>query len=139
MTTNLFVYGTLLYPELVYALTGKQFRTVDAILEDHQRLSIKHRSYPAVIPSKGARVNGKIIKDVDEASLAKIDFYEDKEYLRKHINIQNQPVQVYIYDGKIAKLKDNDWDADSFYRNHFNFYLKKIIPKVLESFEKRNI
>jgi len=67
-----------MFPELVYALTDKDFEMRDSILHNHKRCSIYdgqiRRKYSAMIEEKNSVVNGKIIFDVDKKSLAIIDF-----------------------------------------------------------------
>ncbi|MEF2175157.1 MAG: gamma-glutamylcyclotransferase family protein [Candidatus Absconditabacteria bacterium] len=82
--TNLFVYGTLMYPEIVFALTGKYFRSQEAILSNYKRYAIRYGNitspYPGIIPFNNSLVHGNILFDVDEYSLQILDFFEDSEY-----------------------------------------------------------
>ncbi len=68
----------------LYQITGKHFPTSPARLKDFKKL-ISHLSYPYIVPSKGSRVDGLLIRNVDVESLAKIDSYEEEGrlYFRK--------------------------------------------------------
>ncbi len=136
MKSNLFVCGTLMIPELLYALTKKRFKMVDAVLEDHKRLRIRKKSYPALIPSKGDSVQGKLIFDLEEDDLKILDFYEDDEYIRKEIEIADQTADVYIYNASREVLKERDWSEVYFRLKHLDFHLRVIIPEIMEEYNE---
>jgi gamma-glutamylcyclotransferase (GGCT)/AIG2-like uncharacterized protein YtfP len=63
---QLFVYGTLLFPEIVEKLTGKQFKTSSAVIRKFARKRIVGCNYPAIIEDLYSEVKGILIQDVDE-------------------------------------------------------------------------
>ncbi len=136
MKSNLFVYGTLLIPELLYALTKKRFKMVDAVLEDHKRLRIRQKSYPALIPSMGDSVEGKIILDVEEDDLKIFDFYEDGEFIRKEVVISGMTTEVYLFNANRDLLKERDWSEVYFRLKHLDFHLNRIIPEIMEEYNE---
>ncbi len=136
MKSNLFVYGTLMIPEMLYALTKKRFKMVDAVLDDYKRLRIRKKSYPALIPSPGDSVAGKLILDLEEEDLKILDFYEDDEYIRKEITILDHAADVYIYNASREILKDRDWSEVYFRLKHLDFHLKTIIPDIVEEYNE---
>jgi len=80
---NLFVYGTLLDEALVRELTGLRFETRDAVIEGCQ---VEHNPETGYFEIRenlaGSNAAGKILFDVDEASLKKLDAYEGNLYRR---------------------------------------------------------
>ena len=72
----LFVYGTLTDEERLEQLTGRRFPRRRATLEGFARVVAAH-GYPTIVPQAGARVEGVLVEDVDAASLAALDVYED--------------------------------------------------------------
>ncbi len=136
MKHNLFVYGTLMIPELLYALTQKRFKMIDAVLEDHKRLRIRKKSYPALIPSDGDSVAGKLILDLEEDDMKILDFYEDDEYIRKEINISSHTAEVYVYNASREVLKERDWSEVYFRLKHLDFHLKIIVPEIMEEYNE---
>src|SRR5439155_660504 len=57
-------------------LTGRRFSRQRATLEGFARVVAAH-GYPTIVPQAGARVEGVLVEDVDAASLAALDVYED--------------------------------------------------------------
>ncbi len=141
MKKNIFVYGSLIFPEVVFALTNRNFKTKNAILKNFKRFKIfdgkKPRTYPAITTFEGNQVKGKILFNVDEESLKIIDLFEPKEcYYRKELKVNFDGKEVltytYVWNSKdIEKLK-SEWSAKEFKKKYLNFYLKEVIPKFLQ-------
>ena len=56
---NVFVYGTLMYPEVLNALVNRVPSHAPAMLHAHVRHSIHNRKYPGCVPSSSdAQVGG---------------------------------------------------------------------------------
>ena len=73
---NLFVYGTLCFPEIVEKLTGKSFQTENAVLKGYERKRIRNADYPAIIKNENIEVEGLLLWNVDKRSLKIVSFYE---------------------------------------------------------------
>src|SRR5229473_2228585 len=92
----LFVYGTLMDEERLEQLTGRRFPRRRATLERFARVVAAH-GYPTIVPQAGARV-----EDVDAASLAALDVYEDagRLYARRSAEVlvagERIPCEVYV-------------------------------------------
>ena len=97
----LFVYGTLMDEERLEQLTGRRFSRQRAALEDFARVVAAH-GYPTIVPQAGARVEGVLVEDVDAASLAALDVYEDtgRLYARRPAEVlvdgERVPCEVYV-------------------------------------------
>jgi len=97
----LFVYGTLMDEERLELLTGRRFSRRRAALEGFARVVAAH-GYPTVVPQAGARVEGVLVEDVDAASLAALDAYEDagRLYARRPAEVlvdgERVPCEVYL-------------------------------------------
>jgi gamma-glutamylcyclotransferase (GGCT)/AIG2-like uncharacterized protein YtfP len=97
----LFVYGTLTDEERLEQLTGRRFPRRRATLEGFARVVAEH-GYPTIVPQAGARVEGVLVEDVDAASLAALDAYEDagRLYARRPAEIlvdgERVPCDVYV-------------------------------------------
>jgi gamma-glutamylcyclotransferase (GGCT)/AIG2-like uncharacterized protein YtfP len=95
---HLFVYGTLKDPERVTALTGKQFKRVDATLSGFERVN-SPLGYPFILPKPDAIIRGVLLLDIDLASLVQLDAYEAEGDL-----YQRQVVVVEVADGRVAAM-----------------------------------
>jgi gamma-glutamylcyclotransferase (GGCT)/AIG2-like uncharacterized protein YtfP len=89
---DLFVYGTLMDPQRVEALTGKQFARVEAMLVGFERIE-SDLGYPFVLPCPGAIVPGTLLIDIDPISLHRLDAYEAEGNLYRR-----QTVTVLVAD-----------------------------------------
>src|SRR5881628_859989 len=91
--TALFVYGTLLDEARLEHLTGRRFSRRRAALEGFARAVAAH-GHPTIVPQAGGRVEGVLIENVDAASLAALDAYEDEGRL-----YARRPAEVLV-DGE---------------------------------------
>lgn len=98
---DLFVYGTLMDDKLVFELTGKRFARVAAVLRDFEKIQ-RGEEYPYIVPSVGPHVTGLVLRDVDAASLARLDEYEDEGQLYRReqviveIDSERRSCQTYV-------------------------------------------
>lgn len=101
MGTHLFVYGTLLFPEMVFAVTGKQFCTLPAVLEGRQRHKVYEEGqellYPALQRTEGQKVDGKLLFDVDADSLHKIGEFEGDTYHLQVVTVLAEDIQYHAF------------------------------------------
>ena len=79
---HVFVYGTLLFPEVVKGLTGYSFQTIEATLNGYHRCTVKNSDYPAIVKKPGSQVDGKILLNLDNRSYEILRFFEGDEYHR---------------------------------------------------------
>jgi gamma-glutamylcyclotransferase (GGCT)/AIG2-like uncharacterized protein YtfP len=85
---HLFVYGTLMNPKRVEALTGRSFHRIDATLVGFERLP-SDLGYPFISPKLGAVVHGILLTDLDPGSLHDLDIYEAEGdlYVRQVVDV----------------------------------------------------
>lgn len=142
---DLFVYGTLQFPEVVFALTGKSFDSLDAVLKDHKVYQIsppkgQEGMCPAAIPEKGSVVYGKILFDVDNHSMEIIDFFESDDYEKQELEVEsrekNYKALVYIWKDFLKDRLKKHWNKEEFEKNYLEDCLKKTIPEILEEYKK---
>lgn len=139
---DIFVYGTLIFPELVHALTGKTFKTKSAELAGYERLKIYDgdlaREYPALVESSAGKVEGLVLLDIDEESLALLDFFEDEEYERCLVDVtidgEVRAVFAYVYELQDETIFKDEWNPDEFKHVHLDEYLTEVIPEVRREF-----
>lgn len=139
---QLFVYGSLLFPDLVTALTGKHFRSVPATLAGYRRFRVKDCDYPAMIETPGAKVEGQIIENVDEKSMHILSFFEGDEYAQQQVIVylsdKKLQATTFVWTADLALLEDTDWDKDVFEKGALPFYLKEVAPETRAAFQSEN-
>lgn len=130
---KLFVYGTLKYPEIMFALTGRVTDYIDATLNGYKIVSLKNKPYPGLFISDGSTAVGKLI-DIDEESFSVISAWEDIEYTPIEITSSvggNQIKAITFLHSVKADQLYTDWDEENFKNNHLMDYVKNRIPKFL--------
>lgn len=137
---NVFVYGTLIFPKIIFTLTGKNFETKNATLEGFCRYKIfdgdKPREYPAILETKNGKVEGKILFNVDKESLNILDFFEENDFERKKAKVLLDEIEidvfVYVWNPKYDKEKLRlNWEPKEFEEKYLEYYLSKVIPNAL--------
>lgn len=139
---HVFVYGTLLFPEIIEGLTGKSFAAKVARLEGYERRSLRGADFPALIKNAASSVTGKILLNVDDRSFDILRFFEGDDYQWIEVEVEVETaneklcVCVFIWIGRAERLEEKDWDRDFFKRNILQGYLKYIIPETVADFTK---
>ncbi len=142
---NLFVYGTLMFPEVVKALTDKEFLAKEASLKRYSRYRANGPEgldpYPAIIEEKNGIVNGKILFDVDPRSLKIFDFFEmfeDHRYrkIKVVVDVDGKQTEafVYVWTEENRKYLTDLWDPERFRKDGLKNFLKTI-PEVLAAYK----
>ena len=138
---TLFVYGTLLFPEIVQDLTGKTFDTKDATLKNYTRARVcedgEPLRYPGITSAPGKTVKGKILCDVDEESLAIIDAWEGgKHYTKKILPVESGGKEVtaivYVWNPAFVSLLGGTWNPEDFEGDDLEHYRSVVVPKFHE-------
>lgn len=86
-TSSLFVYGTLLFPEVMAAVTGRRWRSVAAVLQGYARYQVKGQVFPGICRRPGAVVFGVVYSDLDERSWRCLDYFEGDFYRRRSLTV----------------------------------------------------
>jgi gamma-glutamylcyclotransferase (GGCT)/AIG2-like uncharacterized protein YtfP len=132
MTDRLFVYGTLLAPELRRALLGHPLQGQPGILDGFARYRIKHAVFPAICPAPGQRIVGEVLTAVTAADWLTLDRFESDLYAR-------QVVEISLTDGRLVdadtyvinadarhRLSAQCWDYDEFRRDNLARYVTEL-------------
>jgi gamma-glutamylcyclotransferase (GGCT)/AIG2-like uncharacterized protein YtfP len=137
--SNLFVYGTLTFPTIFKAVTGKSFKTDSATLEGHKRYSVLtkegYKPYPGITKEMGSSVQGVLVYELDDQALSTIDFFEGDEYQRVAVIVSIEgelvPAYTYVWRGGSGKSLDGEWSPEDFRKNYLDYYIEKKIPGIL--------
>jgi len=137
-----FVYGTLMFPEVLKALTGRVPHSEPAMIHNYRRFAIRNQVFPATVPSTSAdTVTGLILYDLQPKDLEILDAFEGEEYYKvpiKAILLQQQSATappsiksttkevetfVYIWQESLRHLLlPQEWDPDFFVQQHLESY-----------------
>ncbi len=125
---RIFAYGTLRFPEIVHALTGRRFSSRPAVLEGFARYRVRGRSYPGIVPVSGSRTAGVLFDGVDLRSLALLDRFEADLYERRRVRVcagAGAPLAALTYvvaAGRRQCLGREPWDRERFAARHVGTY-----------------
>ena len=145
--TTLFVYGTLMFPELRTALAGRDFESEPALAQQYRRSMIFGEDnipyhYPALVPDETHEVQGLLLHDIDQESFSKLSFFEEEKVL-----YDLRPIQVTCRDTTISthafywiqsrpEKLEGVWDSEWFTKQHFTQYAEVIIPETLAQYRE---
>jgi len=138
MSSGVFVYGTLMSPEVLYRvvphLPTQLVHIQKAKLKGYKRYKVQGQVYPAILPNNPMdQVEGLLVTvqdmDATEDMLACLDAYEGDMYERKKVVVElmHEQVEAFVYvwadsDGQGLVLNDSDWDFNAFQRDHLPTY-----------------
>jgi gamma-glutamylcyclotransferase (GGCT)/AIG2-like uncharacterized protein YtfP len=122
-TRNVFTYGSLMFADVWTRVVVGRYRSVVATLTDHGRFAVAEQSYPGMIPSLGATVEGVLYLEVDEADVARLDHFEGDDYARTSIALTcadgvARGGETYVYQ-LADRLLPLPWNPDAFAMDHF--------------------
>lgn len=132
MSATLFVYGTLLAPELRRALLGRELQGTPANLDGYACFRVRRAPYPAITPALDACTAGEIIDGLSSADFAKLDDYESAMYRRLIVTVRDQAgnnvdASTYVIDATARqRLSDEPWDYAAFRLQQLDRYLKAL-------------
>ncbi|MDZ7734952.1 MAG: gamma-glutamylcyclotransferase family protein [Gammaproteobacteria bacterium] len=116
MRYQVFVYGTLLIPDIMREVTGRQYAGVAAVLRGYRRYRMRNRSYPGVVAEAGAEVHGMLF-EAGPVALAALDRYEGSCYERRilTVEVKDETRQAHVYvipDSCRHLIEPVEWDLD---------------------------
>jgi len=116
--------------DVMYAVTTRKFRFVDAILRGYARFTVKGESYPGIIPVTDAITAGIIYFNVDDPSLARLDIFEGELYQRTTVRVETQGGKILNAETYVIKPEYRDylslqkWDVEEFVQNSLEAFLE---------------
>jgi gamma-glutamylcyclotransferase (GGCT)/AIG2-like uncharacterized protein YtfP len=142
MNNSLFVYGTLMVPEIQEALLQRKVESKDAILEDFSANCIIYgqyiTEYPFLKPSAGISVKGKIIYPISGMDLSLIKFYEGSEYILANVSVtvdgKDMDVPTFMLKKKDRVEYGPLWEYNKFVSEYLESYKTDIIPQLLRNY-----
>lgn len=132
MKYKVFVYGTLIVPSVMQAVTGQSYAFDTAILQGYARYLIKGQVFPGIVAAVNKSVDGIVYHDIETTALLRLDEFESDVYQREEVQVtleNNQQLAAYTYVMSREYeylLTDRLWDIEVFNKKHLDNYLKRI-------------
>ena len=120
-----FFYGTLMDAAICARVTGMAVtaaRLRPATLEDYKIVRVADRHYPALVPSPGGQLQGRLLRNVGPEAQRRLAIYEDETYEPKWVRVKGiggiKAMALAFVAGPRMKLTDEPWDFDDWCRQH---------------------
>ena len=147
-TQNVFVYGTLMYPQVLHVLLNRVPSNSKAVICGYKRYNIKGQVFPGVSPvsSLESKVEGVLLRELTPEDMIIFDEFEGDEYYKLPVHAQllengsenvsesaaiatatattTVPASVYIWQDSLKGLLYGEWDPEAFATTHLESYVK---------------
>lgn len=135
---NIFLYGSLMAPEVWERVAGASAEMHDAVITDHARYRVEDALYPAMVPQPGSSVSGKLILDLPEQQLDRLNKFEGigdgfdlGEYQLTPVRVEcdGAPVDAMTYMATPElrqRMTNEEWDP-VFFALRISDYMKTIV------------
>jgi gamma-glutamylcyclotransferase (GGCT)/AIG2-like uncharacterized protein YtfP len=118
---HVFTYGTLMFPQVWKAVVGREFVSIPGSANGYAIYRVRDAVFPGIVAA-GDRdaVSGVVYLEVDQASLARLDLFEDDFYRRETLWVdcddgQRRAADAYVVPPENRSvLTDQAWRADEF-------------------------
>jgi gamma-glutamylcyclotransferase (GGCT)/AIG2-like uncharacterized protein YtfP len=130
MSRHLFVYGTLMAPEIIQRVAGLAPASEPARLPGYQCFAITGEVFPAILRRDTGEVRGLLYRNLSAPVLATLDDYEGDWYSRETVWVETQEGQgmcmaltFVVKPEHRHRLASEDWNFEEFRRLHLSRYL----------------
>jgi len=129
---SLFVYGTLLCPEIQEMVIGRVPASSPAILKGYGCYFVRDATFPGIIRHEGGKVEGRVLSELTPEELQRLDAYEDDFYDRLEVEVVCQEkrhlTMAYVVPGECESLlTSREWTREVFESEYLNDYLKRLV------------
>ena len=127
----LFIYGTLLVPEVMRAVLGREIKPVPAALRGYRRLLVRGALHCGILPDPDSRVTGAVIDGLTSEDLAALDYFEEGMYERRRVEVKLESGRVTEAETFVVRpshrhlLTRQPWDLETFRRDHLDAFLDR--------------
>lgn len=135
-----FFYGTLMDAAICARVTGMAVtaaRLRSATLDDYKIVRVADQHYPALVPSPGGRVQGRLFRNVPPDAQRRLAIYEDDTYEPKWVRAKGiggiKTMALAFVAGPKMQLTDEAWDFEDWCRTHRKPFLMGLERWIRES------
>ena len=135
-----FFYGTLMDAAVcarITAMTVTAARLRPATLDDYKVVRVADQHYPALVPSPGARVHGRLLRNAGPEAQRRLAIYEDETYEPKWVRVRGiggiKTMALAFVAGPKMQLTDEIWNYEDWCRRHRRSFLMGLDRRVREA------
>jgi len=120
----LFVYGSLLFPEVLQAVLRRVPDRTDAAAAGWHVVALAGRRYPGLVPGDG-QANGMLITGLTADDWRVLDAFEDDVYELRQLTLTDaRHGWAYICPNEQEEALTNGWDIERFAAEHLAEYVE---------------
>ena len=125
----LFVYGTLLFDEVLEPLLGRLPASRPAQLEDHQARRLPGVPWPGLIEHPGGIVAGRLLVDLEDDEVMLLDEYEDDYYelVAVVVSVGQTRLEATTYRVEPALVEAARWTPGWFAEEHLDAFVADLL------------
>jgi gamma-glutamylcyclotransferase (GGCT)/AIG2-like uncharacterized protein YtfP len=121
--TNVFTYGSLMFPEVWTLVVAGAYRALAATVDDHARFAVAEQDYPGMVARAGGRTTGVLYLGVSDEDVARLDHFEGDDYRRVTVPLVDadgveRTGDTYLYL-PAGRLLASAWEPDAFAMDRF--------------------
>ena len=146
---NVFVYGLLMFPEIVTAITGQQYLALSAVLPHHQRRGLSQSPgtapLPVLVDNQDFDQDGSLLLEVDATAMAKLDFFEELDsglYVKKEVRVladgQWYCAICYAAGPALLPYVSGDWTPTLISAEQKAYFIQTVIPDMLRAMQAQS-
>jgi gamma-glutamylcyclotransferase (GGCT)/AIG2-like uncharacterized protein YtfP len=123
MTADIFIYGSLMFPQVWEKVVRGRYRSAPAVVAGHARHAIIGETYPGMVAAPGESVSGVVVFGVSAGDMALLDAFEGSDYRRANVlarleSGEGMTVGTYLWLDP-ARLADAPWLPETFQLQRF--------------------
>lgn len=120
---HIFTYGSLMFPEIWQRVVRGDYHSAPATAQGYARYALADDTYPGMIASPNAAVEGVLYFDVDAQDIVALDAFEGAEYRRDSIDVvinsgETVIACTYIFMAE-QRLSGSPWEPQAFQMSRF--------------------
>jgi gamma-glutamylcyclotransferase (GGCT)/AIG2-like uncharacterized protein YtfP len=86
---GLFVYGTLMFPEVLDALLGRVPDSAAASISGWKAVGLSNRVYPGLVQASASTTNGRLLTGLSRDEWQVLDDFEDDTYELRQLSLDH--------------------------------------------------
>jgi gamma-glutamylcyclotransferase (GGCT)/AIG2-like uncharacterized protein YtfP len=144
MKYPVFVYGTLLFPEVRRALLGREPATARAELRGYARYAIRSpgfEPFPVIVAEADAWVQGLLLGDLNHDEVDCLDCFENVAgglYHKLVLSVSSESRQIqgvvaYAAGPRLVESIAEPWDPASFRRQGLSSFMRRCFGVVTDA------
>lgn len=129
---KLFVYGTLMSPEVFRLITGRSLKGSAATANGFSVRKLSDKVYPVLVSDDGSLAHGTLYTELNAEDLKRLDAYEDDFYLREQIRVIDENGEEHLAWAYLlpqdcgVEASTQEWHFHEFERFHLEEFLRQL-------------